>query len=71
MNDCIDLPNNVPPCLCVGLCPQEEIFDLRDTTQENPRDVEAQSHGLSYVGLDGNIGCLVNGAGTPQGTVAQ
>ncbi|NQT87219.1 ADP-forming succinate--CoA ligase subunit beta, partial [bacterium] len=40
-----------------------ELADLRDTTQEDPREVKAERHDLSYVGLDGSIGCMVNGAG--------
>lgn len=31
---------------------------MRDTTEENPREVEAEDCGLNYVGMDGNIGCL-------------
>src|SRR5438552_18426429 len=40
-----------------------EIAALRDIAEEDPREVEASKHGLSYIGLDGNIACLVNGAG--------
>jgi succinyl-CoA synthetase beta subunit len=40
-----------------------ELEKLRDPGQEDPRDVEAARAGLSYVGLEGDIGCLVNGAG--------
>lgn len=45
------------------------INDLRDTTQEDPREVEASQHGLSYIGLDGEIGCIVNGAGLAMATM--
>eukprot|EP01012_Entosiphon_sulcatum_P054213 TRINITY_DN7479_c0_g1_i1.p2 TRINITY_DN7479_c0_g1~~TRINITY_DN7479_c0_g1_i1.p2 ORF type:complete len:434 (+),score=116.49 TRINITY_DN7479_c0_g1_i1:185-1486(+) len=48
---------------------QQQLFDRRDITQENPRDVEAQEHDLSYVGLDGHIGCMVNGAGLAMATM--
>lgn len=48
---------------------QKEIFALRDPTEEDPREVEADSAGLSYVGMDGNIGCLVNGAGLAMATM--
>ncbi len=40
-----------------------EIAAMRDIAEEDPREVEASRHGLSYIGLDGNIACLVNGAG--------
>src|SRR5439155_6621693 len=40
-----------------------EIAAMRDIAEEDPREVEASKHGLSYIGLDGNIACLVNGAG--------
>lgn len=42
---------------------QKEIAALRDPSQEDQREVEADKHSLNYIGLDGNIGCLVNGAG--------
>ena len=42
---------------------QSEIFEQRDTTQEDQREVEASKWDLNYIGLDGNIGCMVNGAG--------
>lgn len=40
-----------------------EISELRDKSQEDPRETFASDRGLSYVGLDGNIGCIINGAG--------
>ena len=40
-----------------------EIAELRDRSQEAPRESAAGDHGLSYVGLDGDIGCIINGAG--------
>lgn len=46
-----------------------DIVDLRDTTEEDPREVEASKHDLSYIALDGNIGCLVNGAGLAMATM--
>ncbi|MDJ0832816.1 MAG: ADP-forming succinate--CoA ligase subunit beta [Gammaproteobacteria bacterium] len=48
---------------------QPEIVDLRDTSQENARELEADAHGLNYVSLDGNIGCMVNGAGLAMATM--
>ncbi len=39
------------------------ISELRDKSQEDPREMRAADRGLSYVGLDGNIGCIINGAG--------
>lgn len=47
----------------------KEIFEMRDTTQEDPREVRASKHDLNYIGLDGNIGCLVNGAGLAMATM--
>ena len=46
-----------------------EIEALRDTEEEDPFEVEAREHGLSYVKLDGNIGCMVNGAGLAMATM--
>jgi succinyl-CoA synthetase beta subunit len=48
---------------------QPELVKLRDTTQENARELEADEHGLNYVSLDGNIGCMVNGAGLAMATM--
>ena len=42
---------------------QKEIFAQRDHSQEDPRDVAAEKWDLNYIGLDGSIGCMVNGAG--------
>lgn len=40
-----------------------EVAELRDRSQEDPRESAAGDHGLAYVGLDGDIGCIINGAG--------
>jgi succinyl-CoA synthetase beta subunit len=48
---------------------QAEIFEKRDLTQEDPREVAAGKWDLNYVGLDGNIGCMVNGAGLAMATM--
>ena len=48
---------------------QPDLVALRDYTQEDPREVEADKAGLNYIGLDGNIGCLVNGAGLAMATM--
>ncbi|KAK2455235.1 hypothetical protein P8452_02477 [Trifolium repens] len=48
---------------------QKEIFKLRDTTQEDPREVTAAKADLNYIGLDGEIGCMVNGAGLAMATM--
>jgi len=48
---------------------QKDIFALRDPSQEDAREVEAETHDLNYVGLDGSIGCLVNGAGLAMATM--
>ncbi|HCE71134.1 MAG TPA: ADP-forming succinate--CoA ligase subunit beta, partial [Ruegeria sp.] len=45
------------------------ISELRDKSQEDPRESRAADRGLSYVGLDGNIGCIVNGAGLAMATM--
>ncbi len=47
----------------------KEWADLRDTNEEDPVELEAKEAGLSYVSLDGNIGCLVNGAGLAMATM--
>jgi len=48
---------------------QKAIFDMEDTTESDPREVEAASFNLNYVPMDGNIGCLVNGAGLAMATM--
>ena len=46
-----------------------EIVAMRDTDEEDPAELEASAVGLSYISLDGNIGCLVNGAGLAMATM--
>lgn len=46
-----------------------QIADMRDYDEEDPNEVEASQHDLSYISLDGNIGCLVNGAGLAMATM--
>ena len=48
---------------------QPEIAEMHDPSQEDPREYEAAKNDLSYVSLDGNIGCMVNGAGLAMGTM--
>jgi len=48
---------------------QPEIAALRDPDEENPRESEAAEFGLNYIALDGNIGCMVNGAGLAMATM--
>ncbi|MBN9126114.1 MAG: ADP-forming succinate--CoA ligase subunit beta, partial [Nitrosospira sp.] len=48
---------------------RHEIAELRDQTQGDPREVAAAEHGLSYIGLDGDIGCMINGAGLAMATM--
>ena len=48
---------------------QADIFAKRDHTQEDPREVAADKWDLNYIGLDGNIGCMVNGAGLAMATM--
>src|SRR5713101_5174433 len=46
-----------------------EIAAMRDIAEEDPREVDASKHGLNYIGLNGNIACLVNGAGLAMATM--
>jgi malate-CoA ligase subunit beta len=46
-----------------------DISELRDKSQEDPRETQAADRGLSYVGLDGDVGCIVNGAGLAMATM--
>ena len=48
---------------------QKNIFEMEDTTELDPREVEATSFNLNYVQMEGNIGCLVNGAGLAMATM--
>ena len=48
---------------------QKAVFEMRDLSVEDPRDVKAEESGLNYIGLDGNIGCMVNGAGLAMATM--
>lgn len=46
-----------------------DIYEMRDTAEEDPRELEAQKHNLNYVAMDGTIGCMVNGAGLAMATM--
>jgi succinyl-CoA synthetase beta subunit len=46
-----------------------EVAAMRDETEEDPAELEAKAAGLSYIKLDGTIGCLVNGAGLAMATM--
>ncbi|KAJ7630626.1 succinyl-CoA synthetase beta chain SSC-beta [Roridomyces roridus] len=48
---------------------QQDIFAMRDISQEEPSEVEAQKANLNFIKLDGNVGCLVNGAGLAMATM--
>lgn len=48
---------------------QRSISEMRDPSQEDEKEIEAQHHSLSYVALEGNIGCMVNGAGLAMATM--
>ena len=48
---------------------QPEILALRDPDEEDPIEIQASAHDLSYISLDGNIGCMVNGAGLAMATM--
>ncbi len=52
-----------------ALCRHPELAALRDPDEEQAREVEAKEHDLSYVALDGDIACMVNGAGLAMGTM--
>jgi succinyl-CoA synthetase beta subunit len=52
-----------------ALARHPEIVRLRDVNEEDPRDVEASRYGLNYIGLDGDVGCMVNGAGLAMATM--
>ncbi|HYX69594.1 MAG TPA: ADP-forming succinate--CoA ligase subunit beta [Terriglobales bacterium] len=47
----------------------QELRELRDVTEEDPLEVEASKYGLNYIKLDGNVGCMVNGAGLAMSTM--
>ena len=48
---------------------QKEILEMRDTNEEDQTEVEASKYNLNYIKLDGNVGCMVNGAGLAMGTM--
>lgn len=48
---------------------RHEVAELRDKTQGDPREMAAGDQGLSYIGLDGDIGCVINGAGLAMATM--
>ncbi|RLJ17304.1 ADP-forming succinate--CoA ligase subunit beta [bacterium endosymbiont of Escarpia laminata] len=48
---------------------QADIIDLRDFDEEDPKEVEASGHDLNYIALDGDVGCIVNGAGLAMATM--
>lgn len=52
-----------------AVCRQPILAEMRDESQEDPREAHAASWDLNYVALDGNIGCMVNGAGLAMGTM--
>ncbi|HXG34985.1 MAG TPA: ADP-forming succinate--CoA ligase subunit beta [Bryobacteraceae bacterium] len=47
----------------------KDLLELRDLNEEDPLEVEASRHGLNYIKLDGNVGCMVNGAGLAMATM--
>ncbi len=48
---------------------RHNISDMQDTSQQDPREAQAAEHNLSYIGLEGDIGCIVNGAGLAMATM--
>lgn len=63
---CLDAKINIDDS---AIYRQDEVAKLRDETQEDPREVRAKKWDLNYVALDGNIGCMVNGAGLAMATM--
>ena len=63
---CLDAKINIDSN---ALYRQPELMEMHDESQEDPQEAEAAIHDLSYVSLDGNIGCMVNGAGLAMGTM--
>lgn len=47
----------------------KDVFEMRDLAEEDPRELEAQKYNLNYIAMDGNIGCMVNGAGLAMATM--
>lgn len=47
----------------------KDVVELRDLDEEDPKEIQASKYDLSYVALDGNIGCMVNGAGLAMATM--
>jgi succinyl-CoA synthetase beta subunit len=52
-----------------ALMRHKDLKELRDVTEEDPLEVEASKYGLNYIKLDGNVGCMVNGAGLAMATM--
>src|SRR3989339_1197743 len=52
-----------------GLFRHKDLMEMRDISQEHPQEYEASKYDLSYIGLSGNIGCMVNGAGLAMATM--
>ena len=52
-----------------GLFRHKELRELRDLDEEDPLEVEASKYGLNYIKLDGNVACMVNGAGLAMATM--
>ena len=52
-----------------GLYRHKEVADMRDVLEEEPLEVEASKYNLNYIKLDGNVGCMVNGAGLAMATM--
>ena len=52
-----------------GLYRHKDLVELRDVSEEDPLEVEASKHNLNYIKLDGNVGCMVNGAGLAMATM--
>jgi succinyl-CoA synthetase beta subunit len=76
INPLIETPQNEVVCLDAKInvddnsdFRQKPVFEDRDESEEDPREVQARKFHLNYIGMEGNIGCLVNGAGLAMATM--
>ncbi len=76
INPLIVMPDGMLKCLDAkvgfdgnAIYRQSDIAELRDTTEEDPKELEASKYDLNYIALDGEIGCMVNGAGLAMATM--
>ena len=67
-SQCVEIESHLAVC---APCREQrnDIAELRDLAEEDPLEVEASKHDLNYIKLDGNVGCMVNGAGLAMATM--